>query len=112
MPKYNMVLCLHDEDEITALTRLAEGGLQPIQVELPIEKNELLGDRVIFRHNGQSYVKFSQVQSTLGAWIDNCFPEHMLFACPAGDLSYEIALAQLIDAGLVVVRGDEVKRLV
>lgn len=112
MPKYNVVLCLTDEDEMTALTRLAERGLRPILVELPIEKNDLPGDRVIFRHNGKSYVKFSQVQSTSGAWRDNYFPEHMLFACRAGDLPYEVALARLIDAGLVVVRGDKVQRLV
>jgi hypothetical protein len=103
MPNYQYQVMPYDgvpecENE---LNRLEEGPRLLFQVALPLEPTALLGDRVMFMHEGHWWIKTAQMVNHGGSLPG--FPPFVLFARPALSLEDEARSATDREAGLVAI---------
>ena len=96
------------EDEFS---RIEEGPSILFDATLPLSPEEMLGDRVIFQgDDGQWWVKTAQIVAQGDPLAG--FPRYFLFARPTARIGDEAKCARDREAGLVVVEGMTVRRLV
>ena len=109
MPIYKVMPYDGTPERENEFNRMEKGPSLLFEITLPLRPNEMLGNRVIFEHDGQWWVKTAQMANHSNSLIG--FPRYFLFARPAAKIEDEIKCARDREAGLIQIAGMEVIRL-